>query len=180
MLAVIGVGSLDEMAAKALPAGILDALNSQGVAPGLETLPAPATEHQTLAELRALADSNTVAVSMIGQGYYDTLTPPVLLRNIVENHPRDELFQMSNDDLLATSLAILHLYDRPRVRLFERRDPYDRFASVLLYVPRERYDEVVSVAPSAASVARDGAPVALGADAATALARARGVIEEFS
>ena len=43
MLAVIGVGSLDEMAAKALPAGILDALNSQGVAPGLETLPAPAT-----------------------------------------------------------------------------------------------------------------------------------------
>jgi glutamate dehydrogenase len=62
------------------------------------------------------------------------------LKNIVENHPRDELFQMSNDDLLATSLAILHLYDRPRVRLFERRDPYDRFASVLMYVPRERYD----------------------------------------
>src|SRR5262249_59187561 len=31
------------------------------------------------------ADSNTVAVSMIGQGYYDTLTPPVLLRNVMEN-----------------------------------------------------------------------------------------------
>ena len=85
MLGVIGVGSLDEMAAKALPAGILDALNAQGVAPGLETLPPPATEHQTLSELRTLADSNTVAVSMIGQGYYDTLTPPVLLRNIMEN-----------------------------------------------------------------------------------------------
>jgi len=85
MLGVIGVASLDEMAAKALPAGILDALNSRGVAPGLETLPAPATEHQTLAELRALADANTIAVSMIGQGYYDTLTPPVLLRNILEN-----------------------------------------------------------------------------------------------
>ena len=40
---------------------------------------------EALAELRALADSNTVAVSMIGQGYYDTLTPPVLLRNILEN-----------------------------------------------------------------------------------------------
>ena len=62
------------------------------------------------------------------------------LRNIVENHPRDELFQASEADLLATSLAVLHLYDRPRVRVFERRDPYDRFASVLLYVPRERYD----------------------------------------
>ena len=73
------------MAAKALPAVILDALGVSGVAPGLECLPAPATEHQALAELRELADSNTVAVSMIGQGYYDTLTPPVLLRNIMEN-----------------------------------------------------------------------------------------------
>ena len=85
MLSVIGVDSLDELAAKALPPGILDALTDQGSAPGLEALPAPISEHQTLAELRALADSNTVAVSMIGQGYYDTLTPPVLLRNILEN-----------------------------------------------------------------------------------------------
>ncbi len=85
MLGVIGVSSLDELAAKALPAGILDRLTGQGAAPGLETLPAPAGEHRALAELRAMADANTVAVSMIGQGYYDTLTPPVLLRNILEN-----------------------------------------------------------------------------------------------
>ena len=85
MLGVIGVGSLDELAAKALPAGILDALSDGGVAPGLEALPDPATEHQALAELRELAAANTVSVSMIGQGYYDTLTPPVLLRNIMEN-----------------------------------------------------------------------------------------------
>ena len=85
MLGVIGVASLDELAAKALPAGILDALGDSGVAPGLESLPAAATEHQALRELRELADANTVAVSMIGQGYYDTLTPPVLLRNILEN-----------------------------------------------------------------------------------------------
>ena len=45
----------------------------------------PPARHEALAELRALADTNTVAVSMIGQGYYDTLTPPVLLRNIMEN-----------------------------------------------------------------------------------------------
>ena len=62
------------------------------------------------------------------------------LKNIVENHPRDELFQASEADLLAISQATLHLYDRPRVRLFERRDTYDRFASVVMYVPRERYD----------------------------------------
>lgn len=85
MLDVIGVASLDELAAKALPAGILDALGSDGVAPGLDQLPAAASEHEALAELRAMADSNTLAVSMIGQGYYDTLTPPVLLRNIMEN-----------------------------------------------------------------------------------------------
>lgn len=85
MLAVIGVGSLDELAAKAVPAGILDKSSRTGVAPGLDTLPPPATEAEALAELRATADTNTVAVSMIGQGYYDTLTPPVLLRNILEN-----------------------------------------------------------------------------------------------
>ncbi len=85
MLGVIGVSSLDELAAKALPAGILDAPGADGIAPGLDGLAPPVSEHQALAELRALADSNTVAVSMIGQGYSDTLTPPVLLRNIMEN-----------------------------------------------------------------------------------------------
>ena len=85
MLKTIGVGSLDELADKALPADILDALSADGVAPGLDRLPQAATEEQALAELRALADANTVAVSMIGQGYYDTLTPPVLRRNILEN-----------------------------------------------------------------------------------------------
>ncbi|KRE33138.1 glycine dehydrogenase [Mycobacterium sp. Soil538] len=85
LLTTIGVGSLDELAAKALPAGILDALTGDGVAPGLDHLPPAATEAEALAELRALAQSNTVAVSMIGQGYFDTLTPPVLKRNILEN-----------------------------------------------------------------------------------------------
>ncbi|HEX5142707.1 MAG TPA: aminomethyl-transferring glycine dehydrogenase [Mycobacterium sp.] len=85
MLDIIGVASLDELAAKALPAGILDALGTGGAAPGLEVLPAEVSEHEALAELRALDQTNTVAVSMIGQGYYDTLTPPVLLRNILEN-----------------------------------------------------------------------------------------------
>jgi glycine dehydrogenase len=84
MLAVIGVDSLDALAAKSVPTGILDKLTN-GDAPGLDRLPPAASEAEALAELRALADSNTVAVSMIGQGYYDTLTPPVLLRNIMEN-----------------------------------------------------------------------------------------------
>ena len=85
MLKVIGVDSLAELAEKALPAGILDTVTVDGLAPGLDRLPPPATEEQALAELRATADANTVAVSMIGQGYYDTLTPAVLRRNILEN-----------------------------------------------------------------------------------------------
>ncbi len=85
MLDVIGVGSTEELARRAVPAGILDELTGNGAAPGLDRLPPAASEAEALAELRAMADANTVAVSMIGQGYYDTLTPPVLLRNIMEN-----------------------------------------------------------------------------------------------
>ena len=64
----------------------------------------------------------------------------VRLANILETFPRDELFQISEDDLLAIALGVLHLSDRPRVKLFIRRDPFDRFVSILMYVPRERYD----------------------------------------
>jgi glycine dehydrogenase len=85
MLDLIGVNSLDDLARRAVPAGILDELTDDGAAPGLDRLPPAASEAEALAELRAMADANTVAVSMIGQGYYDTLTPPVLLRNIMEN-----------------------------------------------------------------------------------------------
>ena len=85
MLEVIGVDSLEDLARRALPAKILDALSESGDAPGLDRLPPAASEAEALAELRTLADANTVAVSMIGQGYSDTYTPPVLLRNILEN-----------------------------------------------------------------------------------------------
>lgn len=61
------------------------------------------------------------------------------LRNIIENYPRDELFQISENELLDIALGILHLIDRPRPRLFFRRDRFDRFMSILAFVPRERY-----------------------------------------
>ncbi|WP_300551616.1 NAD-glutamate dehydrogenase [Maricaulis sp.] len=65
------------------------------------------------------------------------------LRNTVENYPRDELFQTDEDDLLEVSLGVLHLNDRPRTKLFLRRDQFDRFVSALLYVPRDRYNSKV-------------------------------------
>ena len=65
------------------------------------------------------------------------------LKNILENYPRDELFQITEDELLDIALGVLHLYDRPRIRIFPRQDPFDRFVSVLAYVPRERFDASV-------------------------------------
>ena len=62
------------------------------------------------------------------------------LHNIVETYPRDELFQVAEDDLLNTALGVLHLQDMPRTRIFVRRDRFDRYASILLFLPRERYN----------------------------------------
>jgi glutamate dehydrogenase len=61
------------------------------------------------------------------------------LINILETYPRDELFQIGDDDLLRTAMGILHLGERQRFRLFVRRDPFERFLSCLIYAPRENY-----------------------------------------
>jgi glutamate dehydrogenase len=61
------------------------------------------------------------------------------LQYILDSYPRDELFQISLDELCETAMGILHSQERPRVRLFVRRDPYGRFLSCLVFVPRDRY-----------------------------------------
>jgi len=77
MLDVVGVGSLEELIAQAVPASI------RSEAP--LDLPAPASEAEMLAELRAIADRNVVRTSMIGLGYAGTVTPPVIRRNVLES-----------------------------------------------------------------------------------------------
>ncbi len=62
------------------------------------------------------------------------------LVNILHTYPRDELFQISDDELFEFAHGILHLEERQRIRLFIRRDSYARFYSCLVYVPRERYN----------------------------------------
>lgn len=61
------------------------------------------------------------------------------LLNILENHPRDELFQISEDELFETSEGILHLQERQRVAFFVRVDAFERFISCLIFIPRDRY-----------------------------------------
>jgi glutamate dehydrogenase len=65
------------------------------------------------------------------------------LVNVLETYPRDELFQIDEDLLYHFALAVLQLDERPRVRVLPRRDRFDRFVSVLVYVPRERYDSAI-------------------------------------
>lgn len=62
------------------------------------------------------------------------------LVNVLDTFPRDELFQIGEDDLFRTAMGIFHLLDRPRIKLFLRRDRFERFFSCLIFVPRERYD----------------------------------------
>jgi glutamate dehydrogenase len=59
--------------------------------------------------------------------------------NVLETYPRDELFQASIADLIRIVREVVNLYDRRSVRLLSRRDPYGRFYSCLVYVPRDRY-----------------------------------------
>jgi len=77
MAKAVGFESVDALVDQAIPASIR--IN------GIESLPAPSTESETLAELRKIADKNQRFKSYIGLGYHGTITPPVILRNILEN-----------------------------------------------------------------------------------------------
>ncbi len=65
------------------------------------------------------------------------------LISVLESFPRDELFQISVPMLRRHAEAILALGERPRVRVLFRVDQFDRFVSVLVFVPRDRYDSNV-------------------------------------
>ncbi len=77
MLAALGYGALDEL----LDAAVPDTIRQRQPL----DLPPAVGEAEVIAELRDLADRNTVLTSMIGMGYSDTVTPPVIRRNVLEN-----------------------------------------------------------------------------------------------
>jgi glutamate dehydrogenase len=63
---------------------------------------------------------------------------------ILDAYPRDELFQIDTSTLYEHAMGILQLQERHRVALFARRDPVGRFASCLVFAPRERFDAALS------------------------------------
>jgi glycine dehydrogenase len=77
MLAALGYASLDELMTAAVPASIRES--------AALSLPTPLSESEVLDVLRAKAEQNVAAVNLIGQGYYGTITPMVIQRNVLEN-----------------------------------------------------------------------------------------------
>ncbi|HVK56605.1 MAG TPA: NAD-glutamate dehydrogenase [Burkholderiales bacterium] len=67
------------------------------------------------------------------------------LMTVLETYPRDELFQITEQELFDTAIGILHLGDRQRTRVFVRRDVFGRSYSCLIYVPRDRYNTELRV-----------------------------------
>jgi glycine dehydrogenase len=79
MLSAVGYDTVDDLVLAAVPESIHVAPLEQS------SIPSAATEREALAELRVLAGRNSVRRSMIGLGYYDTITPAVIKRNVLEN-----------------------------------------------------------------------------------------------
>jgi glycine dehydrogenase len=77
MLNEVNATSLDDLTQQTVPESIRMANDLN--------LPAPRTEYEALGYLRTLANQNKVFSSYIGQGYHDTIIPPVILRNVMEN-----------------------------------------------------------------------------------------------
>ncbi len=65
------------------------------------------------------------------------------LMDTLENYPRDELFHTSVDELAPLAEQAMHARERRQLRLFIRRDTYGRYVSVLVYLPRDRYNTAV-------------------------------------
>lgn len=62
------------------------------------------------------------------------------LRHILATFPRDEMFQATEQELFDITMGILQVEERHRLRLFLRRDPFGRFISAFVYVPRDRFN----------------------------------------
>jgi glutamate dehydrogenase len=106
-------------------------------------------EHRFIGLFTSTAYSARVAETPLLRGKVEAIAnraglPPgghlaKALDHILETYPRDDLFQIPDEELYETALGIVALGERQRLRLFMWRDPFDRFVSCLVYVPREAY-----------------------------------------
>ena len=102
---------------------------------GLFTSVAYASRPSKIPILRRKVE-RTLAKSGLSRGSHDGKS----LAHILDSYPRDELFQITEEDLFHIAIGILRLQERQRIAFFPRRDAFERFMSCLVYVPRDRFD----------------------------------------
>ena len=118
------------------------------------------------------------AADVLGRaGYPRNSHAAKALQNTIDTFPREMLFQIPADQLFETSMGILHLQERQRIRLFVHPDRFGRFYSCIVFVPRERFttqSRLVIPGDPRGDVRRDGHRVhgtAVGVGAGPALLR---------
>jgi len=92
---------------------------------------------ESLLRIPVLRDKATQLLA--GAGFTPMSHSGKELLDILENYPRDELFQTSVEELLPVTEAVLHLRERRQLRFFTRKDVYGRYLSCLVFLPRDRY-----------------------------------------
>ena len=101
---------------------------------GLFTSASYATSPRQVPLLRLKVDKVLEACGFAPRGHAGKA-----LLHVLENFPRDEMFQIDPEQLTSVALGLLSLIDRPRPKLFVRRDRFERYVSVLTYIPRDLY-----------------------------------------
>jgi len=162
MLDALGIASLDELIDRAVPETIRDRTPL--------ALPAGLSEAETLERLRALADRNQILTSLIGRGYSNTFTPPVIMRNVLENPAwytaytpyQPEIsqgrleallnFQTMVSDLTAMDMANASLLDEPTaaaeaMAMLHRvnGEPKDGKQATVFFVDSECHPQTIDV-----------------------------------
>ncbi|PKO62081.1 MAG: NAD-glutamate dehydrogenase, partial [Betaproteobacteria bacterium HGW-Betaproteobacteria-18] len=102
---------------------------------GLYTSKAYAAQVGDIPQIRRRAADVKAAVGVLPESH-----AAKSLQTILDDYPRDELFQVDTATLTEHALGILRLQERQRVRVFLRRDPFGRFTSAQVFVPRDRYN----------------------------------------
>ncbi|OOE75847.1 NAD-glutamate dehydrogenase [Salinivibrio sp. ML290] len=83
---------------------------------------------------------NKVRRILDNSGFYRESHSWKALANILENYPRDELFQATEEEMRDVGMGVVQMQDRDMLRVFVRRDPFGRFFSCMVYITRERYN----------------------------------------
>ena len=96
---------------------------------------------ETVARIPVLRQKAAAVIAR--SGYSESSHGGKAVMDVLETYPRDELFQTPLPELAAIVEKVAHLKERRQVRMFVRRDPYGRYLSCLIYLPRDRYTTAV-------------------------------------